>query len=138
MLNNFISSSTVQSIKDAMTPVATAIGKGAEYGWTIVIKQMYVQGIGYALAAICSFAIAWTLFYWGREWLKEAKAYKNNNSYSTDGDGLYMGAFIFLTLSAFVLSFGVMSVYAAIAHFINPDFYALQFLIDAVKPASGN
>ncbi len=127
MFDKFISTSTVQSIKDAMTPVALAIGKGAEYGWTILIKQQYVYGVGFAIAAVGSLVLM-ALFIWMFRSLSEAA--KDSTGFSR-GDYDFLIAFAFLASVACLICIFAFAFQSA-AHFINPDYYALQYLLDTV------
>lgn len=139
MFDSFISSSTVSAIKEAMIPVAEKIGNGAEYVWVVLVKQMFVQGFGWAVAGIAAMVlclVAVKLVFWSYEVGKPLVDKQTDSYYSTKGNG-YMAICVISTIASVVL-FGLASVFAyfAIAHFINPDFYAIKFLIDAVRPAA--
>lgn len=134
MFNNFISSSTVQSIKDAMTPVATAIGQGAQYGWTILIKQQYVVAATDVVWAIGLLLIIVGIWKVAQLAFKEQAANDEKNKYNDGGAGILGALIVVVGLAVFI--FMCMFITDAIGHIINPDFYALQFLLDTVKPAS--
>lgn len=43
---------TITKLQEIMSPVAQKIGEGAEFGWSVVIKQMYVEGVIALLGAV--------------------------------------------------------------------------------------
>ena len=111
-----------------MTPVAVAIGKGAEYGWTVLIKQEYVNGVGFSIAAgacvILLFVFIWLV-------KKMAKGWSTAPTY--DQEGYIMGT-IFFSLFGVGCFIGACSFgWNAAAHFINPDYYAIKFLLETVN-----
>lgn len=134
MLNNFISTSTVQAIKDAMSPIGAAIGKGAEYGWTVLIKQQYVVGFGDLFLALGSLIVLVIAYRFAIFTFNKQIEIGKVDQYNDGGYGILCGLSVVAGAVAFCILLAAL--YGGVAHFINPDFYALQFLVDAVKPAS--
>lgn len=131
MLDSLIGTSTISLIKDSMVSVSTAIGQGAEYAWQVIILQMYVQAAQYLIFALFAFIL--TLWSYAR--LKETwKDFKAAHRGSRDGLGV-MGAVLGI-ICAFSLFIGMLFLTGSAGRLINPDFYAIQFLVNAVKPSS--
>ena len=123
MFDKVISSSTIQAIKDAMTPVAEALGKGAEYTWVVLIKQQYVVAVGDFIGFVVGMVAGLLILKW------TIIMYKTDR-YGTNPGWFFSGAF---ALGGIGMS--MYALYDGLAHIINPDFYVLQFLISAVTGA---
>lgn len=110
---------TIESIKEALIPVAEKIGETAEWGWGVVLKQMYVEatlGLFWAIIGLVLALVAYKV-------AKGQDDFEDNFlSYLFSVLGILMGVI------AFVVGFTI-----AITHFINPEFYAIQFFLGLVQ-----
>lgn len=114
----------IEQLKEVFTPVAMKIGEGAEFGWVVVMKQMYVQawlGVFWAVLAVV-FGIFSAIIL--NRTMKGKELFEAN-------PGLVIPLFTVLALCPFAFVFGTID---AITHFINPEFYAIEFFLDLVKP----
>lgn len=113
----------IDKLQAIFTPVAEKIGEGAQFGWTAVVKQMYVYaalGVFWAIIGLIAFSMALYLLKW-------AKAHSED----TDGASYMVPFFIGVAgIIAFTIGASV-----AITHYLNPEYYAIQFFIGL---ATGN
>lgn len=115
---------TINAIQQALTPIAEKIGQTTQYGWEIVVRQQYVLGvigifwsiIGLILLVVSFLTWKWAIGYW--------KSYYDDES--------IMILPFFLALLALVPT--MAGALFAITHFLNPEYYALQFFISLGKP----
>lgn len=113
--------STINQLKEIFTPVAEKIGQGAEFGWEVVIQQQYV--------------IAWLGVFWAVLGLGMLAGGIYLARRATHADWVYGNGWAMpsVMLILFSLTPVVIGSIVAITHFLNPAFYALQFLINSVK-----
>ena len=117
---------TINAIKEALVPVAQKIGETAEWGWGVVIRQMYVEailGIFYTILGIVVLVATYKLV---RFVMKQCK----EDRYSDWGLVGIIGGIIGTSVG-FLLFFG--GGYDAITRFVNPEFYAIKFFLELVK-----
>ncbi len=123
-----MSPETLRAIQTALAPIAAKIGEGASYGWGVVLRQQMVVAVGdfiivgISLIVIIAAVVAGIIAY-------KTKPYEDARTV------LSMFSFFGIVAGLMVLGFAG---YDGIAHLVNPDYYALQFFIDLVRPASGN
>jgi len=111
----------IEELKPFMAEVASKIGEGAEFGWEVVIKQQYV---------VAALSLAWVLISLVGIyacWKIGKKIYKDSNQYNK-GSAFFM--FFPAIIIFMILGFNFDT---AITHFINPEYYALEFFINLVK-----
>jgi len=128
MTMEIITKEAVESIKEIMTPVAQKIGETAEWGWGVVVKQMYVEATlatVYIVIGLIALGVGVSIVKWMYSKAKESEY---------DGEGWIAGCFV---ISAIVclstIPFILANIHTAVTHFINPEFYAIQFFIGLVK-----
>ena len=113
---------TITQLKEFFTPVAEKVGEGAEFGWEVVMKQQYVVatlGLAWVLLGLIGLFITY----------KIVKKILASDVYDPKFPATIIGlAGGFLCLIA-IIEGG----YDAITHFINPEFYAIEFFIGLVK-----
>lgn len=116
---------TIKAIQDALAPIADKIGQGATYTWTVVLKQQYVVAISDFFFS--AFFLVLTIIF-------GFIAYKSGKKIDEyDGVGMVSWFSIFTILSLIVTA---TSLYDAIAHLINPGYYALDYFINLGKPTN--
>ena len=130
-VTQLISPETVAAIQNALLPVAEKIGETAEWGWLVVVRQMYVEawlGVMWAVSGIVIVILllsVWIPFCMRMH--KAAKLRVNSRSYD---DGWLGGAIIpTLFLGILGLVFFFSGATTAITHFLNPEFYAIEFFL---------
>jgi len=111
----------VEELKTVFAPVAAKIGEGAEFGWDVVLRQMWIEGIIAMIFAFFAFLVIIVVLiitYTKRKYIIE------------ETDGI---AFVFLLFLLLPLIIGLTEFSFGIKHLLNPEFYAIQFFLDLVK-----
>lgn len=114
-------------LKVMLSDVADKVGQGAEYGWTIVVKQQYVIGItdlivaGLSLIG-ASLTVAVGVYFWKN--LQKARCDDGNVA-----GIIFLGVIPSIILTVCFVTYLTMG----IPRLINPDYYALEFFINSVK-----
>lgn len=125
----------ILKLQELFAPVADKIGQGAEYGWLVVIKQMYVYAaLGAFWAAFGVFVLLITNLA-GYLWRKKAQELvKAEGRYAGDN---WAAAGITVPIIGTIAGLVVFAIGSSVAitHYLNPDFYAIKFFIGLV---SGN
>lgn len=108
-------------VKNAITEIARGLGVGAEYVWTVLVKQQVVLGI----TELIELLLILCLIIIGVVWLW--KTIKKNESISWV---VLPGAFLILFGS---FMFGNVDLTTIIQGLINPDFGAINYVLDFIK-----
>lgn len=108
-------------VKNAITEIARGLGVGAEYVWTVLVKQQVVLGITelLELLLILGLVIAGIVWLW--------KTIKKNESISWV---VLPGTFLILFGT---LMFGRVDLITIIQGLVNPDFGAINYVLDFIK-----
>lgn len=111
-----MSPETVIAIQQALAPIAEKIGQGAAFGWEVVVRQQYFEGLSSLIWSLPVAIIALVLWFTSFKFAKD-----------TDGASLWVivPALVFTVFAFCLLDNGVL-------HLLNPSYYALQFFIDLV------
>lgn len=120
----------IEQLKPVFAEVAVKIGQGAEFGWTVVMKQQMIEAV-FSIGFVIFFGVLllatyklnrWAYNMWGKSLRYDRDSYMVVVVISTIvGVGLFFGALYNLT--------------DAIAHLVNPEYYTLKFFIDLARPA---
>lgn len=112
-------SSASAMIKQELEPLAQKIGEGVEWTYALFVKQVYVNAFGSLLWMIPGIiGIISTIKLWKRV----------NGTYEPE-PVYFMLIILFLgSLTAILLP-----IFGLIQAFINPDFVAIQLILDMVK-----
>ena len=108
-------------VKSAITEIARGLGVGAEYVWTVLVKQQVVLGI----TELIELLFILVLIIVGIVWLW--KTVKKNESITWV---VLPGAFLIL-FGTFM--FGNVDLTTIIQGLINPDFGAINYVLDFIK-----
>lgn len=108
-------------VKNAITEIARGLGVGAEYVWTVLVKQQVVLGI----TELIELLLILGLIIVGIVWLW--KTIKKNESISWI---VLPGAFLILFG---ILMFGKVDFVTIIQGLVNPDFGAINYVLDFIK-----
>ena len=114
---------TIEKIKEVFAPIADKIGQGSQYGWEVVMKQQYVVGIGNVILAVFMLGVAIFSGWW------IYLGFKNKDNWDSPEIAWFFGS-LGIIIGGLVFS---ISFYDALAHFINPAYYALDFFIHLGK-----
>ena len=108
-------------VKNAITEIARGLGVGAEYVWTVLVKQQVVLGITelLELLLILCLIIAGIVWLW--------KIIKKNEAITWK---VLPGVFLILFGT---LMFGEIDFVIIIQGLINPDFGAINYVLDFIK-----
>lgn len=93
--------------------------------WRIAIQQVFVQAVGYGLGVVALLAF-------GLYFLWVAVQIKRSENYSQDEDApSQYGLSLFASIALF--SGLLILLYQVLGRLINPEFYAIELLINYVK-----
>ena len=112
---------TIKAIQTALQPIADKIGPGVEFGWATVLRQQYViacEGIFTSIMGIIAIYIAMRVY----------KAIIGDDELINHPETMFV---LFILIPGCIAFFA--GIVIAITHFINPDYYALQFFISLGK-----
>lgn len=110
---------------------ASKLGVAASHLWGVLTKQAYLEGISdFIWCGICLFIFGMLIWYTKRLYAFHQREEKIDTSYA--GSWL-CGTFLMFIPDTIALSTGIQFLTSAIRHICNPEFYALQLLIDTVK-----
>lgn len=117
---------TIEAIQVALAPVAEKIGQGAAYGWEVVVRQQYVEGITSLIIAGIALIVFIAAMFALRYQFTKADSY----------DFPFAGFFgIFGGIMSFAI--GTSSLVIGVQKLLNPEYYALQFFITLGQSAIG-
>jgi hypothetical protein len=108
-------------VKNAITEIAKGLGVGAEYVWTVLVKQQVVLGI----TELIELLLILCLIIIGVVWLW--KTIKKNEAISWV---VLPGAFLILFGT---LMFGRVDLITIIQGLVNPDFGAINYVLNFIK-----
>lgn len=106
---------TVNAIKDALAPIAAKIGQGAEYGWDVVVRQQYINGvlnIAYSIMGLVYLLVYIPYLF------RAIKRDKESEMFPIMVGGV-IGIFALLAL--------IIDLGNGVQHLLNPAYYALDF-----------
>jgi len=119
-------------VKTLMAAVGEKIGQGAEFGWDVVVRQQLAEGVARFVYAIGFLVVSlFMVSLSAKLWKKNAEPDRHYDGYDIGGTISGVAATVFLAVALGMIASGVM-------HLINPEFYAIQFFVDLVKPAASN
>lgn len=125
----------VNQIKDFLAPVADKIGQGAQYGWSVVMRQMVIIGIADAIGALVALVVligAIVLVVEAGKKSDDTKKSYDDKKEAEEEAEIIKGVGLFIGLVA-LIAFCICS-YVAVAHLANPGFYTLQYFIGLAHP----
>ena len=115
-----------------LTSMAQAAKTTGEHLYGVLVKQQMVEGI----SSLASFLLLIPFFFYAKSiWIagqKEIKKGKESNSYF-DESNIYIPVVFFIALSFMILLLITSQFETAIQKIINPEYFAIKFLIDSVK-----
>lgn len=124
-----------EDLKVLFSAVADKIGTGADFAWDIVVKQQTTEGVGMLIGAVLAYIGAAYMSGIAQKCkLKSQKERETHGRYGDSGEwaaGQFFSALFGLAIAAWgswLLIHGVM-------HIMNPEFYAIEFFVNLVKPA---
>ena len=123
----------ILQLQSIMLPVAEKIGEGAEFGWVVVMKQQYVIAtLGLIWSVMSVLAIIITSV-WVNYMIKRDREESIKDNYGYTHDHAFIGILVgsFAIIASLVLI--CVNVETSITHFINPEYYAIEFFINLVK-----
>ena len=122
---------TVERLIPLFEKVAAKIGDGAAFSWTVLVRQQYVDAIMYGVWAVITLVLAAALLWVGRP--------REHVRIRTSDDVLLVkdaDCWIASRLCYIGALFGALSIacaVAAVGRLVNPEFYAIRFLMGLVK-----
>lgn len=116
-----VTSEIYPDVKSAITEIAKGLGVGAEYVWTTLVKQQVVLGV----TELIELLLILVLIIIGIVWLW--KTIKKNESITWK---VLPGAFLILFGT---LMFGRVDLITIVQGLINPDFGAINYVLDFIK-----
>ena len=111
----------IEVVTTALQPLAEKLGTTAQYVWTLQVRQSYVDGSIALVGLLFGMAIVGlTIFL---NW-----KHKDDEDYDFDLWGV-----VSIIIMLFGLGFILININTVFNAFINPEYYALQQLINLVK-----
>lgn len=129
-----IDQGTVDSIKNAITPLADKIGQGVGHVYYVYVRQQFVVGITDIVRGVLELValgiIAWLVNKLWRPIYLTAT--------SGDGDiGVQLGLVFVVPLLGMLIAYLCSDIFNylpdAVGHMVNPEYYAIQDIINTVK-----
>lgn len=113
-------------IKQELSPLAEKIGQGAEFTYGLFVKQVYVNAFGGMLWTI----VGIILFVFSKKMWKYSEGLGSNYSSQDERFGSLVVALLCLVAG---LAFVLIPTYGLIATTLNPDYQAIELIIQTVK-----
>ena len=128
-----IDSGTISAIKDAVTPIAQKIGEGAAHLYWVFVKQQIVDGAINLLQVVIFGVLMWYLV----KLVKKASAMITSETRALTPEEKVTYRFLVSALAALIFLALLSAAYHAaqygLARTINPEYYAIQDLLNQVK-----
>lgn len=123
---------TAKTVIEAIKPVADKIGEGAAHLYEVYTKQMVAEAIFAGIWVIISlFLLIFVTAVLSRKVTHQDKRVSRFVAWTNDTDGFaIVGFVVFYVLLGIVFS---ASLYDATLKSINPEYYAVERIIDQVK-----
>ena len=125
-----MSPETVESIKEALTPLMEKLGQGGDAAWAMAVRQQYVVA-GQAVV-LWILLLAMGGVWWRRieppmqKWVDAGSSYSDRDMARTVARIVFAAVFFFLGVAS------VVSTVQGVSRLINPEWYALQSLLNLV------
>lgn len=130
-----INADTINAIKDAVSPLASKIGQGAEHLYIVFVKQQVVNGATQLIYALFCIAGLVALLYLARYLVKVLT--EGDGRHSLDPDLVKVVKIAVLLVSLLIggitLSVTVGYLTNGLAHVINPEYYSVQDILNTIK-----
>ena len=102
----------------------------AEHLYQVIVHQSVVEGIGTIVTIFAIFIIFLASIRPLKSlWQSAKRAEDNDNSYGSGG-GYFFGASIVTVTSVITVIILIVNLGEAIKHILNPEFYAIKFILD--------
>jgi hypothetical protein len=108
--------------KELLQDLIQLVESAAPHLWRIAVKQAYVEAMQFGIAALAMFGIGCTLLFIAKKW-------RENDPFD-DGDPNFVFPFV---TSIFFFGLSLPFFGSAIGRLINPEYYAIELLINYVK-----
>jgi hypothetical protein len=121
-----MNSETVKSIQDALTPLATKLGEGAAHVYAIYVREQYVSGVGSIIWSVVWLLLSAAVIVGASKLFRWAS--------KEDEEEVMTAAVIMGTgLGLVILVIATSCLDSGIQHLLNPEYYAIQDILDSVK-----
>lgn len=111
--------SAIDLVKDEMSPVVEKLGQGAEFSYSIFKKQAYAVAFADLIWLIPGVIMAWLTVFLTKQ------------AISRNGDSTLLALTIPMGIAA--LSCLLIPIYQLIITIVNPDYQAIQLIINTFK-----
>lgn len=112
---------TIEQVKELLIPLANKLGEAAQWGWIVIMRQVYVDAI---ISTVWCFILSLILVFFI---IFIIKIYKNEN---IDEDISIPVIGIGIPISLIIIFFMCCNLSTAISHFINPEYYAIKEILN--------
>ena len=116
----------IEVVTTALQPLAEKLGTTAQYVWGLQVKQAYVDGSIALVVLLFGIALITVAILWMKKINDNLETQRN-----TEMDGFGVVASVILFIAGFIFLY--INVPTILNCFINPEYYALQHLINLVK-----
>jgi hypothetical protein len=125
-------SKVYDDMKQGITALSQSLKVGAEYVFTIMVRQQVVNSVMYVIVYIVLFGVCLLLLRWNLSHKKEMDKEENWLDGYKDGRGIAL-----LIVSCFISVISFIVLFVTIGHtvmgFINPEYGALKEILEFVR-----
>lgn len=120
----------VDKIAAYINELAAQLGVAAEYIYPMIVRQMFIEGVVYAITSIVFLAL--TFFLW-RYLIKNARKFWDT-SYKTDSEFLMILGYVITGIISIVVTIvAIGTLPDALMQIFNPEYYAIKNIIEMVS-----
>ena len=118
---------TIDKLEEVFAPVAERIGQGAEFGYSVVLRQQYVSGVLGAVAFLIGLVVLVVIRKYAVPRMVRLSGQDRHSDWRFGARVLSIVGTIVCTT---VMIAGLVN---AITHFLNPHYYAIAFFMNLAK-----
>lgn len=128
----------MKTIVEAVKPVAEKIGEGASHLYEVYTRQMFAEGIATIIAIIVAWIVTVALVsFFLRNlnlFLKETEDERYRSMYTKPHEVIALATGVIALIAAVVTIIGTIAEsQTAITKIINPEYHAIERILDQVK-----
>lgn len=116
--------------KQGIVALASSLKVGAEHVYGVLVRQQVVYAIVYLALSIIGFIL---ILNWIKKYKDDKEKWKIGNSYDETPTGLGLLRSIQIVVALVMIGIGVCNIDLIMTGFINPEYGAIQDVIEMVK-----
>jgi quinol-cytochrome oxidoreductase complex cytochrome b subunit len=127
---------TADTIIKAITPLAEKIGEGAGHLYQVYIKQMYYEGILDLVTIFVIFVVTTIAIVIAIKIANKHGETEKSSGYDSDWDMKMFISATVATICMIVSFFALFGIQPSITKLVNPEYHAMQRIVEQVTPES--